>query len=485
MQTWRDSLRSSLFSTQSVGCWVFSIILALGYHGYSQWDWLHLPLFNDEFYYATPQVLGLGIFHWPEYSFGHPPGWHLINWLFYSTFGYSTGLARSVGLLFSSLTVVVLSYWTLRQTNTLLSVLVCLCILGNEYFYIYSAHNQPLLATSLFGFLALFFLHKRNILAFFYFVTFSILLRESSLVFLPAAFVLFSNKKFLRLLLLPIVVVVGFYLWSVLALVDSPFNPQMTVVMRSGQSMFVFDWQHVLRYFYILFFENLPLFPYLIAAGILSFFINGYHGRWNTLSATFFMVFLFDSLFFAFYRDQDVRNTLISSLALLLFAVTTISENTWIPKKSAYSLPLLFICLFLFLIPRPESHQKQELVAVTEVIQTLAPDLERARSIDPQIDIVTTNPFTQYLRHSYMGMVKNDIPVRWHGGSAGATSIGSPEILVIPTKGFDNFAIQELRSFIQGNSQYNEMKNIVSNNKMVEIASFIRTDFLQRFKSEN
>lgn len=478
-------MKSSLLNPKSVGCWLFSILLALAYHSHSQWDWLHLPLFNDEFYYATPQVLGLGIFHWPEYSFGHPPGWHLINWFFYTFLGYSPELARSIGLFFSSLTLVILSYWTLRKTNTFLSVAVCLCTLGNEYFYIYSAHNQPLLTTSLFGFLSLILLHQRNILAFFYLVTFSILLRESSLVFLPAAFVLFPNKKFLRMLLLPILILAGFYLWSVLALGDSPFNPQMTVVMRSGQSMFVFDWQHFVRYFQILFFENLLLFPYLVGAGALVFLRKGLKGSWDSLALAFLIVFLLDSGFFLLYRDQDVRNTLVSSFALILFSVISLSDQRWLPKQSIFSPLFLILALLVFLVPRPMSSQKQDQIAVSEVIRSVSPPLVTAKHLNPKIDIVTTNPITQYLRHSYMGMVTVDIPVRWHGGSTGATKIGAPEILVIPTKGFNNFAIRELLAFVQSDSRYKKVNSSKSLDQRIEIETYFRDDFLSKFKEEN
>ena len=476
MPSLAQSIKRQFKDPHSIGWWAFFAGIALVYHWYSQWDWLWLPLFNDEFYYATPEILGLGIFRWPEYSFGHPPGWHWINWIFYMTFGYSTTLARTVGLIFSSLTLIVFSYWAFRNSRIFLSVFVLLIILGNEYFYIYSAHNQPLLATTLFGFLALFALERRNLLAFFYLVTLSILVRESSLVFLPAALAILPNKKMLRFLLLPIAILFTFYLWSVLALGDSPFNPQMNVVLRSGQSIFIFELNHILRYFEILFLKNLLGFPVFVAFGFICFLRSGFRGNWNTLAIAFLFVFLFDSLFFALYRDQDVRNTLVSTMALMLFTIVSLSDQYWFPKNALVSATLFFAALCFVLFPRPISSQKSEQLAIVEVVKELSPILLQAKHRKTNIDIVSTNPFTQYLRHPYMGMVAEEIPVRWHGGSVGATQIGRPDLLVIPTKGFDNFATRELKAFAENNPDFVKVKVALSNDERVEAELYSRSD---------
>jgi hypothetical protein len=450
---------------------------ALLFHWYGQWEWIYQPLFNDEQYYASPLVLSRGIFSWPLYSFGHPPGWPFLNWIMFQLFGASAVVARAVGLAASTGFLFVLPWLLYRSAGILPAAIFLLGIFGNGYFQDFSAHNHPIIATSLFGFAALFFFAHSRYLAFLFSIIFAILIRESSLVFLLAALLLRPQKTTLKLIAPPILLLGLSYGWSFFLLNKAPVNPQMEAVFNSGQSIFIFTLPKILHFYQTLLLLNGWPFAISLILGVAAFFYRGGQAKSPRILLALLAVFLVDSIFFALYRDSDSRNFFISSVALWLFS--SINIGNFIRERffffsSRYVLPAFLVGL-IFLFPQAENANLLEQKETALAIRKLALKIQELKESNSTIDIVSTNPFTYYFNEPYMGYVPTGLKIRWHGGMTGTTQIQNPDGIVLPLSGYENPITEEMKRFIQAHSDHYELQQVESVPiRQVSLALYVR-----------
>ena len=190
---------------------VLSLIIPI-YYIYIKYEFIDMPLIGDEWYYANPYVFD-HLSNWVHISFGHPPGWNMLNGIIYSVFGFSPSVAHWIGLICSSLSLVAIFVVANRIWPLLISLFAIVAISGHYYFIASSSYNHSIITASTCGILSLFFLNEKKVMLFAIFSTLAFLFRESSLVFIIAGVIMQRDRQTIKYALIPLTALIITYGW--------------------------------------------------------------------------------------------------------------------------------------------------------------------------------------------------------------------------------------------------------------------------------
>ncbi len=446
---------------------------------FTKYEFLQLPLIGDENYYAKPNVFA-SLSKWTEISFGHPPGWNLLNGVVYLFFGYSPGIAHWIGLICSTLSLIALFHVSSQIWSVSISLFAITAIFNQTYFLNHNSLNHPIITAAACGFLSLFFLNKKRYQAFSFFSTLAVFLRESSLIFVAAGCLMRRDKKTLASSLFPLILLLITYGWYYLEKNQLMLNTQVRIGLENSQPFITLDYNHFTEFYIDSIFQSLhPIIIGLIPL-ILIYIVLKFRQIFTPLTLALLTVFIGHSLFFALYADNEIRDTYFSATAMILIICAIMAQTNEFKKYLPFLL-LPFSLIFTFnsisKINSPDFELRlfQEEVPLVRNVEKYLHTLPTQKK---DIDIVSTNPLSNYLNDSYLGFVKEGNQIRWHGGAPGSTQLGNPDIIIIPLY-MDNFAIDDLKKLSKNKSAYKLSKSFPRKDGTNVVDIYIKNELIE------
>ena len=379
---------------------------------------LSLPLINfDEMYYVN-----LGIFEsfsaWTHISYGHPPGWNFLNGVVFSIFGNSPTVVHSVGLTCSILSIITLLFTLSRIWTIPVSFLCVTLIFSNRYFLKFCALNHPVIAASTCGFLSLLFLREKKYIFFTIFITCSLLIRESSLVFIVAGIFMKKNTKVIKHCLIPLGVFFLFYLQYFLVhdkiMINNAIRHTLEQSDPEYNSVFIFEISHALKFFSSIFYPSNNPFLYIIIIMIIPVFFlkkNFVSLKREPLFISFLTVFILHSLIFSFYALwPQSKNTFFSSTALILLVGILLSSIKQPKRISSLILFSLSIIIWIQSLAELKSQIKstETFKRLTPLVKDLGLDLSTLRKNYEGLRILSYDRIASWMNHPDIGFIKEN-----------------------------------------------------------------------------
>lgn len=398
--------------------WIFAFI-AVASHLLIHKNFFQLPLVEDETYYGNLAVLN-SLLNWAEYSFGHPPGWHFLHALLYKTLGAKPETVRLLGLSFSTgLLLLIFALGWFRKQMLAASVIM-LMVASHEYVRDFGSFNHPVIATSLFGFAALFLADRKKWLAFSLTLAAAIAIRESALAFVIASLFLMDSKKQLKYLILPCALFAGTYIWCFIAESGLLLNGQVKIMLESGQAPFTFSLDKLNGHINLI----LQLFPVsfiLLALIGVPAIHSSRKFTWTPLASALLTVFFLHAVFFGLYTELGLRITFIAGMALCFLVfhwLETEPQKHWVKP---------FVLLLAGIVTSAQltnwaQNPTQNLLALQDsarIHRSLSGLLKPLIRRHQDLIIMTTNPYHSYLETPAYGYTDESIVAHWYGGSPG------------------------------------------------------------------
>lgn len=421
--------------------------------------YLAIPLIEDEVYYARNGIFS-SINEWVNLSFGHPPGWNLIFGVAYQFLPPTSYTAHLTALLINSMAIAFTFYSLCKIQPRSTSLLATFLIISHPYFLTASSLSHPVILATLLGIIALIHLSLEDWIIYSIFISLAVVVRESAIVFAASALIVLGLKrkpKFYLTVLAPILVLAFFYAWNYLAKDNLLLNPAMRDHISHHQSLFNYNYQHIRHYLVDHYLRMMPLsiwvilIPTLVAHSL-------YRKRVTAVLIPTQLILLLTALlhftFFALYPDRALRNQFMSASCLMLFTVIYFSD---IGVRVVNNLKLRSVCKLVITIAVIFSsyHYINNHWSLINSSTRIANNIKEVSSyllkqfpnID-NLDIVSSNPLTQYFENPELGYTKTAILMRSHGGQPGQTQIGDPDLIIIANNYLGTFAFDELKSFV-------------------------------------
>ena len=431
--------------------WLFAF-LALACHFLIQWNFLSLPLSGDEGYYANPEVM-TSLWNWPEYSFGHPPGWHYIHALVFTIMDLSAEAVRSLGLFFSTLFLISIFVIGWFRKQLLAASVLMLMIAGHEYVRDFGSFNFPVIATALFGFSALFLADHKKWLAFSVALTMAVFIRESALAFVVASLFFIDSKKNLKFVLAPAGFFALTYIWYFASKGGLLLNKQVDIMVKSGETPFTFTLEKLSSHIHLI----LQLFPagFLVLAlvGVPLILLSSKRAEWSPLTSALLTVFTLHTLFFGFYTELGYRVTFVAAMALAFLVYHWTESQPDRPNVKPLILLLAGVVTAFQLINWSQSQSPKLLTLKDEaqVHRAMVGLLEPLILSNEDLIIVTTNPYHEYLTFPWHGYTSQPIVAHWYGGSPGYMKLRDFDVGIVHQP-LDWWPEQDIYNYAQDNN---------------------------------
>ncbi len=427
------------------------------------WPHFDAPLVNDEIYYANT-IFEEGIGAWKYHSFGHPPGWLILNALNYKL--------RQVGPFFSRTFVFTLVWLSLLLLHRLLREFYKddirpILVLSTLFSYAYTATalvtNHPVLVASLLGCSGLILISSvngelvslKNKVAAFVLLAGAICIRESAIVFLIGALPLLWRRKNKYFILFQLLLFFSYYGVYYQLNDDILLNDQMRIVRDEGKSILIFSFLKVGTFLRDVFLGQFS-WPtlVLILLALIPFAKKSFFNLFKFKTIAFLISGLLHVSFFMFYRDNGMRNSMMSVLPLIIWWGGVLQYE----RKPIYKLGiglLIGINLYAF-FSNIERVVDKRLVAAKEMKTELGrvENFLKENALNEKL-ILTTNPYHHYLENPGYGYVQNGLRTQWYGGVDTMKLDSKASIVLIPMN-LENFATEKLREF----SQINDMRRV-------------------------
>ncbi len=290
------------------------------------------PLFADEWYYAVP--IELSKLHlWPNFSFGHPPLYHLFTSFYYSIISSTPNILHFISFILSYLLVFLILRIFHKRNSLLSGIILVMLLYGDNYFVLNSSAAHPIILGSIFLLLMLFSENKKRttLLSCFAFFT-----RESLLVSVPMLFIKQGLKRS-YFFIYQLVACVSVYSYYYYMKNDIMMNDQVKYRLHLKQEVMTFKLRHFLEFYTNLFFN----YNNLLIGFLLLFAL--YFSKRNKLIASCLIGAFLHSMFFAFYTEHSSRDAYYSSF-LIFTAIAVMSSEYINYKKIAYK---ILLCAFL------------------------------------------------------------------------------------------------------------------------------------------
>ena len=285
--------------------------------------------------------------------------------------------------------------------------------------------------------------------------TLAVLFRESSVAFVIAGIVMQRDRKVLKYSLIPIAVLVIVYGWYYIEQNQLMLNTHMKDIMETkGASFLIFDLRHYIN-FYLFSFNSIHLVLRILILMTGLLFVLRFKKSFSLLALGFFTVFIVHINFFAFYPEIMYRDTYFSFGALILTACAIIAKKDY----GKYVTPLLLIPSMIFLLHyslqkmnSPDHHLRIQKNKAPLIIN-LGKYLDGLQSQYGHLDMVSNSSLKHMLEMPHMGYVKNEINIRQHGITPGATKINRPDVVIV-TNSDNNPYDKDLKRFSMNNPKY-------------------------------
>lgn len=413
----------------------------------------------DEGYYGNPAVMK-SFLDWPEYSFGHPPGWHYVHALVYSVLGMKAESLRILGLFFStSFLLFIFSIGWIKNQLLPASVLM-LFVVGHEYFRDFASFNHPVIATTLLGLAALFLAERKKWLAFSICLTLAIFLRESALAFVVASAFLLNSKNQIKYLIPPVGLFVFTYLWAYASKQILLMNNQVGIMLASGQAPFTFTFEKLGSHIHFI----LQLFP----ASFLVFALIGVPAvlivkkqQWSPLASALLTVFTLHTLFFGFYTELGLRVTFIAAMALAFLVylwMESDSKRHWVHSITLLLAGITTSFLLIHWAQNPTDRWARAMDEAT-VHRSMAQLIEPLVRNNKDLVILATNPYHEYLMFPWQGYTDFPMEAHWYGGSPGYMKLRDFDVGIVHLP-LEWWPEQDIYKYAQDNNYelYHEVK---------------------------
>lgn len=381
-------------------------------------DYMSLPLTNDEFYYAAPGLFN-SLNSWTQISFGHPPGWNFIINVSYAIFGQSPFVAHITTLILNSLLFSLLLFEIAKITSIYAAIIPVLLIFNHAHFSQAIILAFPVIISSLAGALALIKYYNKKYISFVIFITIAILIRESALIFLAAPiFINFMFKK-LKYSLIPILSISSFYLWHFIVKEKLLLNHAVNHVSGMGVKAVSFDINKTILFYIEYIAGSLSLeyklyIPVIIfSLSIIAIFTKNDHRK---LITGLLFCFIVHALFFSAYYHWEFRDSFMSSVALFCTLPFILNQLLKVEKVKSISHIVVISISVLLIISYSNANNRTINSADLRLTQyELSKNIEKKFQTsmkdlnNKHISIIIHSEFSQYLKNPYMGHVKEKI----------------------------------------------------------------------------
>ncbi len=327
--------------------------------------------------------------------------------------------------------------------------------MNNKYLIRALASAHPVIASGLLGICSLITLSNRKFRTYAILICFSLILRESAIIFIASACIVYRQRKVFLASLPALILFIGNYGLHYLQERKLLLNDQALLILNNCGQSFVLNLDHILSFFINRFFYY-PHFVFLI---VLSLVLVIYKKRCDLffshkLISSLLIVSLGHSLFFALYGDTATRDIFMSSASLII-AIGIICFHLLKDSPSVriiLSLAIMILGVSSIIKIHSSKGYFNKIERTATALKEMAQFLTLFRANNPDKNIVAPNPISRYMNNPFLGYVKKPLNLTWYGGFIKTAKLGNPDVLVY-------IHYSEMNDFVINMHNYGQREN--------------------------